>query len=1250
MKIKAENYHYILIFFLGLTPLLWFEPEYLIKQIDFDLPLTLERFKATFFSMWDYRNGAGLPRSLHMPAFMFFLPQAAMGLLGFSLETIQRFFFCFWFMLPGFAFYYLMKSLLPENSLGNYAGRLVAVSFYMFNLYLEPIWIGFNMANLSSYVAVPFALGVLIKSLPQKSSIYLTAFKVALIFTLFPAMATNPSMTLIAAVPFVVLVIKYLFDEKFKLASIGYIIGLLTLTVTLLGLFNLYWIWPEVKKLFEANMVLTSSGVMGGSLSEDVFFVTDWLKGISSRTSIPAVIKMQGDWPWYQGYRDYVSTYWGNPLWIILAWFPFALSVFALWKAKHQYKWFFGGMLIVALILSTGLHPPFGILFKFLLENVPLFWTIRSPWYKFTFLTCLGYGVLIGLGSQIIFNALSTRKTKWLNTRYIAILLIFIAVSPTYAFPLVKGKHFRRPGPEQGYPNHFKLPSHAKKAADWFNQQKEGGRILDLPSRGITYNEWGYEGFLPLIGYFTHWPLMVDNHPLHIPYQGAWGSSWMYMQKLTRNAFERGLTPYVSNLMRLLRIRYILHEQDFKYPVLPFPTSVKEINSKVDSMVGVEPAKTFEDKWRVWELENLVPEVYSIDKVSLVNGSIDSFVPLSVRMNEEEPGYVLLPEIGSETFETLIAEKTIGEVISFEESLMDWAIESLNPIYLHRITVKNSEEWMVSKTKKFLLSKSDDYLIFAKKLVANREINLRLGVDFTPYPQTTKIHWNLNLFQHSIKEIKKSDFLPENVQMVALKSLVILFGIQYQDVSFHLVKKAANIFLDKNKQGIWNQACLVIDGKSGLNIDQDVHQLSQKYESKKWEFLGTRFFEEGSHRLFAQAVLNRRSVWEFYVVPKQHFMQRFEQVLSLFKDKSVGQSYLLSSTSNWTSVSDLERKSYVITDVEGLEAESDIYNRTFGYSIFNKEFECSASGSYSIIVKNDFDKPIKKSLAFNVISLQKGPKTFDVQFNGKKIRQIIVDPMQNFAIFLKNLEFKPGKNRVSLSFYAGAIPLGELLGNEEPREVQFGVRNIRVGDLTFREKFVIPSERAFTVKLFPFLGKNQNKKAFQAAKHISSVVIDDRELLLEDVLDGEKGMFLQTKEPILLKEGTHFIGFSKQMDPDYFILLQSVVKPKPYESKLQFKRLNPTRIEAHLNLDLDQILVFSEAFDGKWRASSKEKEFFQHFKINGYANGYLIPASSGREITLEYFPQRAFRFGLSVSILSFLLLSLTALWIRRSKK
>ncbi len=1251
MKLKAEHWHYLMIFVMGLTPLLWFVPEHMIKQIDFDLPLTLERFRATFYSMWDYQNGAGLPRSLHMPAFLFFLPQALFGYMGFELEAIQRIFFCLWFMLPGFSFYYLMKVLLPQTEGGSHAGRLIAVSFYMFNLYLEPIWIGFNMANLSVYVGVPLALGILIRTFREESPVLISSFKVAIVFSLFPAMAINPSMLIIAAIPFFVLVFKYLIDSKWRLKSVFYFGKLFLLSLTLVLLFNAYWILPEVKNLFETNMVFTSADVTGGNISDDVFFVSDWVKGISQNTSLVNVIKMQGDWPWYQGFRKHAQFYWTNPFLIVAAWFPLALSLFALWRAKHPYKWFFGGILVVALILSTGAHPPFGKLFLFLMDHVPLFWTIRSPWYKFTFLTCLGYGVLIGLGSQIIFNALAKRKSSFMKGLSTAALVFFVAMSPSYAFPLVKGDIFRRPLPGEGYPNHFKVPYHVREAADWLNQQEEGGRVLDLPSRGIMYNEWGYEGFLPLIGYFLNRPIFCDNHPLHIPYQGAWGSSWIYFQKLIRNSFEKGLTPYVSNLLRLLGVKYILHEEDFKYPVLPFPTTVDEINSKIESMAGVKRVRSFGNKWSLWEVANPVAPLYAVSKISLVNGSIDSAIPLSVRMNESTPAYSFLNEVDPKTYDHLIQNQYVGEVISFEDSFSDWVVQSLSPEYLHRIPVKSSEAWMVAKKKEFLLKEGGDYLVFAKRSVPNKEVQLRLGVDFTPYPQSTEIEWNLNVFQKSIKQVKKTDFLPENPAVVVLKSVIALFGIQYQHLSFRVIKKSANVLLDKSKQGVSNRAVFYVDGKKKFLPDKEVSKLCKAYPSKKWKFLGGLSLNEGGHSFLAKSFLNRWSVWEFYIVPRQHFMEKVEQALSLYQNKEIGQSFLFCSTSTWDCETELEKKNFLISEEKALKIKEEIHNRTFGYTIFNHPYACTSAHYFKFEVVNSSEKTFSKTVSFNMISTQNKPKTLEILLNNKKIKEIIVDPMQEYTVLLKNLEIPPGLTRFDLRVYYDAIPLGTVLGNDEPREARFGIRNIQVGELHCEQSFHLPSAREFEVQLFPFLGKGQNKENWHKMEHLTQIRVDDQVIELKKNKEGEKGFYLSSQNTISLNKGPHVIRFSKELAPEYFVLLQSKASKKRDSLVLDFHREKPTKMEVTLMEESPQVLIFSESFDPKWRAFfKKSSEFISHFKINGYAHAFIIDKTKNKDLVIEYLPQRHFRFGLWVSLLSLLLFSLSLFALKRFQK
>jgi len=66
------------------------------------------------------------------------------------------------------------------------------------------------------------------------------------------------------------------------------------------------------------------------------------------------------------------------------------------------------------------------------------------------------------------------------------------------------------------------------------------------------------------------------------------------------------------------------------------------------------------------------------------------------------------------------------------------------------------------------------------------------------------------------------------------------------------------------------------------------------------------------------------------------------------------------------------------------------------------------------------------------------------------------------------------------------------------------------------------------------------------------------------------------------------------------------------------------------------MLIFGDAFNPEWKLVHKGKPLneAQHIEVNGYANGWVVPAGEATVMTIEYLPQRYATVGAAVSLLS----------------
>ncbi len=84
---------------------------------------------------------------------------------------------------------------------------------------------------------------------------------------------------------------------------------------------------------------------------------------------------------------------------------------------------------------------------------------------------------------------------------------------------------------------------------------------------------------------------------------------------------------------------------------------------------------------------------------------------------------------------------------------------------------------------------------------------------------------------------------------------------------------------------------------------------------------------------------------------------------------------------------------------------------------------------------------------------------------------------------------------------------------------------------------------------------------------------------------------------------------------------------------LEFFKESPTRYRVRLEGDGRGQIVFSESFDPDWVLRSSTEDI-SPVRVNGYANGFFVDPGGAQEYTLEYAPQRFYRYAGMASALS----------------
>lgn len=118
---------------------------------------------------------------------------------------------------------------------------------------------------------------------------------------------------------------------------------------------------------------------------------------------------------------------------------------------------------------------------------------------------------------------------------------------------------------------------------------------------------------------------------------------------------------------------------------------------------------------------------------------------------------------------------------------------------------------------------------------------------------------------------------------------------------------------------------------------------------------------------------------------------------------------------------------------------------------------------------------------------------------------------------------------------------------------------------------------------------------------------------------------------IIVKPSRYSIENTPAGLSEYLVIFKKkVTEGRPKNARLvEFEKINPTKYLIRAGHDVEK-LVFSDSYNSGWSLHSSG-ERFSPFKVNGYANGFII-RPGGKIMTLEYEPQRFFDYSKLASL------------------
>jgi len=578
---------YTILFIVSLAPTLWLRGTVLLTE-DFNLPKHSKMLDQYFYA-WSSGINLGFAPYDIFQALLFFSFQSWVSSFEYSLQTTQSIIFVFWFFAPGITFYYFLSTILPAKILKY--GRLPGTIFYMTATSLIPIWQGFNIANLSGYTFGPILMGIFIKVVDGKMSFPkgAAAFGVTSFFGC--SLGVNTPFLFVFSIPFILYplskVVIFVKDGRYK-----HVLGTFNKSLVFAFIFilaNAFWLIPLVYSL-------SGGGGSGNVLPGFQKAALSWLDGLSTRTSLLNVMRLQGAWTWETGfgfdlYDPYSVKYLENPVFIIGS-FIFPLLAFAapfIYPRIDKTK-FFVILAIIGIMGGAGTHRPTGPLYEIIFETVPLMWLVRSPWYKFSFLTTFSFGVLFSITIGWVVSRYRNRDTKgkFFKTLLSHLHLIMVGFTLVYASPLLLGEMF--PDERKTLPlQRVRIPEYSTKMIEYINENDDDWRILSLPTfTSFHQNDWGFYGFRSLVFHGSS-ANVIEKKPLN-----------PIISRLYDAFINRNLEVY-SGLIRQLRIDHILYEEDAWNGYFSSPIEHKHNNKFINSMEGIEVEKRF-GKWTLYKL------------------------------------------------------------------------------------------------------------------------------------------------------------------------------------------------------------------------------------------------------------------------------------------------------------------------------------------------------------------------------------------------------------------------------------------------------------------------------------------------------------------------------------------------------------------------------------------------------------------------------------------------------------------------
>ena len=577
-------------------------------------------------------------------------------------ELVERIFILTTIVLCGLSAFLLLRELLKDEW-----PALVGAFFYLVN----PVTLTrfpFHYWIFLGYSLIPLALLLLIRGVGSRNARQMGLCSLVSSAVLCATLATG--MILLAIEFAIILVVLSTHKSGNRTKTLWPLVAFLVLVV----LVNLFWAFFPLQGFLNP----TAKGALGLNYLPGLY---DYL--YYNQSPIIALVRLATN------QSDVASSLWYAIPGLIL--FLLGLPLALLVAPRSKLVISAAGLSLIGLLLSAGPVAPFplGLVNIAVFVYAFPFSSLFRDASKFLIMCALSYAILFAVTSRWLaahFSGLTSRSSRFLSFRGLAIVMIFLVVMAQASWPA-----FQSFG---GRLQTFEIPSELQRVFDWLSSQPGDFRVWWLPVR--TYAQYQWDGTIrldvvrqwcprPTIQWDANWsPLSVDLISL---LQESWYPNWM-------NGYKGGnLTalPYtgIAKVLALLNVQYVIA----RYDVVFYPGEQEAMKAFLSRQDGLSLLWASQNYGIYVNSLNRAGVVRTYNEIGLVVGGFDFLVSSPDLTGLVNKKGLFFPQLNSKDAGLSLLPSVSDAVFVNNRSMLDLVMSTMGQRYLLPLSAKIGSHW-----------------------------------------------------------------------------------------------------------------------------------------------------------------------------------------------------------------------------------------------------------------------------------------------------------------------------------------------------------------------------------------------------------------------------------------------------------------------------------------------------------------------------------------------------------------------------